>query len=120
MREVLIAIPGDIVRGVADVKDAGEQQRQTAAARTNNQVCARKRSGKSQLRGRSQAVDADQKHHRKPDGEDGKRRAEAASAQRFICQPEQGHTAGDSAVPYPPLIAASDSASSKCAASERS
>ena len=41
MREVLIGLPRDIVCGVADVEDAGEQQRQVATACADDEIGSR-------------------------------------------------------------------------------
>jgi hypothetical protein len=71
MGEVLIGVPGDIVRGVADVKDRREQKRQIATARADNEVRLRESTGKSDLCGVAETVNADEEHDGKGYGKDG-------------------------------------------------
>ena len=81
--DVLVALPGDVVRGVADAEDRVEQQLDAAAARADDEIGAGDRVGEALARAGAHLLDAEQQHDADGDGEHGQKRRQRAVAQRL-------------------------------------
>ena len=86
----LIAFPGDVVGGVANVKHRVEQQVHRARSRPDDQVDARDRVFKAFPRAMAHLFDAEKQHHRNGDGQDGQDGGGPAIANRAQGEIEDG------------------------------